>query len=50
MKIEKCVIPAHFERISNIKNDLTHNKFNEEDFEKCKTYIDNILKYITEGS
>ena len=37
-------------KISNIKNDLAHYRFNEEDFEKCKTYIDNILKYITEGS
>ncbi len=43
---EKYVIQAPFERISNIRNDLAHNRFNEEDTEKCKTYIDDVLKYI----
>jgi len=43
---EKYVIQAPFDRISNIRNDLAHNRFNKEDFEKCKAYIDDILKYL----
>ncbi len=45
---EKYVIQSPFERISNIRNDLAHYRFNKEDFDKCETYIDDILKFIPE--
>ncbi len=41
-------LKAFFERISSIRNDLAHNRFNEEDSEKCKTYTSDILKHLPE--
>ncbi len=43
---EIYIIQAPFERISSIRNDLAHSRFKDEDFEKCKTYIADILKHI----
>ena len=38
-----------FEKSSSlILNDIAHNRFMDEDFEGCKTYIEDILKYIPE--
>ena len=45
---EKYVVQAPFEKISNIRNDIAHNRFMEEDYERCKTYIEDILKYLPE--
>ena len=41
-------LKAFFERISSIRNDLAHNRFVTEDYEKCKTYISDILKHLPE--
>lgn len=41
-------LKAFFERISSIRNDLAHGRFEEEDYEKCKTYISDILKHLPE--
>ncbi len=43
---EKYVVQAPFEKLSNIRNDIAHNRFIEEDYERCKTYIEDILKFI----
>ncbi len=43
---QKYRFQAPFEKLTNIRNDLAHNRFIEEDFEPCKTYIEDILKYI----
>jgi len=43
---KKHIVQANFERIISIRNDLAHNRFNEKDYEKCKIYIEDILKYI----
>ena len=42
----KYIIQAPFENLSNIRNDLAHIRFLEEDFERCKTYIEDLLKYL----
>jgi len=44
--INKYAIQAPFENLSQIRNDIAHNRFREEDFERCNTYIDDILKYL----
>lgn len=43
---EDYIIQAPFERISSIRNDLAHNRFKDEDFDRCKTYIADVLKYF----
>ena len=46
---EKYVVQAPFEKLSNIRNDIAHNRFIEEDYERCKTYIEDILKYLPDS-
>ncbi len=46
---DKYIIQAPFERISNIRNDLAHSRFNKEDFDKCKTYIEDIMKFLPDS-
>ncbi len=43
---QKYIFQAPFEKLTYIRNDLAHNRFIEDDFERCKTYIKDILKYI----
>ena len=46
---EKYVVQAPFEKLSNIRNYIAHNRFMEEDYKRCKTYIEDILKYVPDS-